>query len=244
MVHNLTLPTLCVSYYFKLPQSTCAMISGNGQAYTLMTYAGSEDFCTLSPVNIQLQILATCMQDSPILLKASNFNLPSANTDAFEVGLKIERKIHRLAWPEICAFVFHEVFSGYSGKPHAALEHISQTYKDSNGTLVTTPVFAYYQRDMNAIRPFSEHVCFPVSVCNYPLTVLTSTSHPFSIVITPTTVNRTTCLLPISAAGSPSSSMQCSQLRRRFRLTRPSPGMLSAVKLSTPTQLCILARQR
>jgi hypothetical protein len=58
-------------------------------------------------------------------------------------------------------------FAGYSNKPHVALEHICQTYKDSNGTLITTPVFAYYQRVMNTIHPFSKDVCFPVSVCNY-----------------------------------------------------------------------------
>jgi hypothetical protein len=106
------------------------------------------------------------MQDSPILLKASEFNLPLANTNAFEVSLEIERKIRQLAWPEICASVFHEVFPGYSDKPHAALEHICQTYKDSDGTLVTTPVCANYQRVMNAISPSSKEVCFSVSMCN------------------------------------------------------------------------------
>jgi hypothetical protein len=167
MVCNPTPLILCMSYYFELPQSTRTMISGNEQAYTLVTYAGPKDFCTLSPANVQLQILAACMQDSPILLKASDFNLPLANTNAFEVGLKIERKIRQLAWPEICASAFHKVCPGYSDKPHAALEHIRQTYKDSNGTLVTSPVFAYYQRDINAICHFSKDVCFPVSVCNY-----------------------------------------------------------------------------
>jgi hypothetical protein len=78
MVCNPTPPILCVSYYFELPQSTCALTSGNGQAYTLVAYAGPEDFRNLSHANVQLQILAACMQDSPILLKASNFNLPSA----------------------------------------------------------------------------------------------------------------------------------------------------------------------
>jgi hypothetical protein len=84
---------LGVSYYFDLSQSTCAMISGNGQAYTLVTCAGPKDFRTLSPANAQLQILATCMQDSPILLKASNFKLPLANTNAFKVGPEIEHRI-------------------------------------------------------------------------------------------------------------------------------------------------------
>jgi hypothetical protein len=53
LVRNLTPPILCVSYYFELPQSTCAMISGNGQAcYTLLTYAGPKDFYTLSPADV------------------------------------------------------------------------------------------------------------------------------------------------------------------------------------------------
>jgi hypothetical protein len=167
MVRNPTPPILCVSYYFEFPQSTHALTSSNGQAYTLVTYAGPENFRTLSPAYVQLQILAACMQDSPIILKASNFNLSSANTDAFEVGLEIECKIQQLAWPEICASVFHEVCPSHSDKPHAALEQICQTYKDCNGTLVTTPVFAYYQRVINAICPFSKDICFPVSVCNY-----------------------------------------------------------------------------
>jgi hypothetical protein len=107
------------------------------------------------------------MQDSPILLMASNFNLPSANTNAFKVGLEIKCKIRQLAWPEICTFNFHKVCTGYSDKPHAALKDVCQTYKDSNGTLVTTPVLAYYQRVMNAICPFSKDVRFPISVCNY-----------------------------------------------------------------------------
>jgi hypothetical protein len=143
------------------------MISGNGQAYTLVTYVNPKDFRTLSPANVQLQILAACMQDSPIFLKASDFNLSSANTNAFEVDLEIERKIQKLAWPEICASIFHEVCPGYSDKPNAALKHICQTYKDNDRTLVTTPVFAYYQRIMNANHPFSKDVHFPVSVCNY-----------------------------------------------------------------------------
>ncbi len=96
-----------------------------------MTYAGPDDFRMLSSTEVQLQVLAACMQDSPILLEASDFNLPLANTDAFKIDLKIERKIQQLAWPEICASILHEVCPGYSDKPHATLEHIGQTYKDT-----------------------------------------------------------------------------------------------------------------
>ncbi len=79
------------------------------------------------------------------------------------------------------------------------LEHICQTYKDSNGALVTTPVFAYYQRVMNAICPFSKDVHFLVSLCNDLIDGLTTSASPqFSVVITQTTVNPITCLLPIT----------------------------------------------
>jgi hypothetical protein len=61
-----------------------------------MTYAGSDDFRTLSPADIHLQILAACMQDSPILLKASNFNLPLTNTDAFEIGPEMNGRFNSL----------------------------------------------------------------------------------------------------------------------------------------------------
>jgi hypothetical protein len=51
-------------------------------------------------------------------------------------------------------------------KPHAALDHIKQFYVDSDGNMVSTPVFAYYQRMMNGMRPFAGKTRFPVSVCN------------------------------------------------------------------------------
>jgi hypothetical protein len=103
MVCTPTPPILQVSYYFKFLQSTCAMTYSHDHAYTLVMYAGPA---------VQLQILASCMQDSPILLKASGFNLPLANTDAFEIGLEIEWKIRQLAWPEIYASIFHKVCLG------------------------------------------------------------------------------------------------------------------------------------
>jgi hypothetical protein len=87
--HMVCTPTpliLQVSYYFELPKSTCLMTNGHGHAYTLMTYAGPDNWPTLSLAKVQLQILAACMQDSPILLEA----LALANTDAFELGLEID----------------------------------------------------------------------------------------------------------------------------------------------------------
>ncbi len=155
MVRSATALILHAIYYFKLPQLQQALVNGNAVNYTLTTYTGPGDLRTLSPAEVQLNILELCMQDLPILLKASNFNLQSANTDCSEIGLEIEGKIRQLAWPEICASVFHKVCPGYSDKPHATLEHIWQTYKDVHGTVVTSPVFAYYHRIMNAIRPLA-----------------------------------------------------------------------------------------
>jgi hypothetical protein len=66
------------------------MTNGHGHTYNLVPYAGPNDFRQLSSAKVQLQILATCMQDSPILLKALDVDLHLVNTDVFEIGLEIE----------------------------------------------------------------------------------------------------------------------------------------------------------
>jgi hypothetical protein len=78
----------------------------------------------------------------------------------------MEQKILMLAWHHLCTSVFAKICPGYSSQPHAALDHIKQSYVGSEGNMVSTPVFAYYQRMMNVMRPFAGEACFPVSVCN------------------------------------------------------------------------------
>ncbi len=111
-------------------------------------------------------ILDPCLQDGPVLLKASDFNSRIANTDSLDISLDIEQKILKLAWHQLCTSVFAEICPGYSSQPHAALDHIKQSYVDTEGNMVSTPVFAYYQRMMNGMRPFAGEARFPVSLCN------------------------------------------------------------------------------
>jgi hypothetical protein len=135
-------------------------------AYNLVSFLRAEDLCTLTPPEVQRVLLDACLQDGPVLLKASNFNLQNANTDSTDIPLDIEQKILKLAWHHLCTSVFAKICPGYSSQPHAALDHIKQSYVDSEGNMVSTPVFAYYQCMMNGMRPFAGEAYFPVSVCN------------------------------------------------------------------------------
>ncbi len=142
------------------------MTNGNGRAYNLVSFLGINDLRTLTPPLFKANILDPCLQDGPVLLKVSNFNLQNANTDLTDISLDIKQKILKLAWHQICTSVFTEIYPGYSSQPHAALDHIKQSYVDGDGNMVSTPVFTYYQRMMNGMRPFAGEARFPVSVCN------------------------------------------------------------------------------
>ncbi len=169
LVTALPYPTgtvLHAAYYIELPQGTRAMTNGNGGAYTLVSYLGPTDLRTLTPPKDKAQILDVCLQDGPVLLQASNFNLATANTDANAFAINTERKILKIAWHQICTSIFNEICPEYSNQPQAALEHIKQSYQDGDGNVVCTPAFAYYQRMMNAMQPFAGDERFPISICN------------------------------------------------------------------------------
>ncbi len=142
------------------------MTNGVGAAYNLVSFLGVDDLRTLTPPVVQTVLLHACLQDGPVLLKASDFNLQNANTDSTDIALNIKQKILKLAWHQLCASVFAKICPGYSSQPHAALDHFKQSYVNSEGNMVSTLVFAYYQRMMNGLRPFAGEACFPVSVCN------------------------------------------------------------------------------
>jgi hypothetical protein len=158
--------TLRFSYYMELPQETRAMTNGAGAAYTLVSFLGVDDLRTLTPEMVRDHILSQVHQDGPVMLAASDFNLTSANTDSVSIAAEIDGKIIKLAWHQLCSSIFTELCPGYSNQPQAALEYIKQSYVDTDGNLVCTPVFAYYQRMMNAMRPFAGEAQFPKSVCN------------------------------------------------------------------------------
>jgi hypothetical protein len=142
------------------------MTNGVGGAYNLVSFLGSDNLCTLTPHEVQRVLLDACLQDGLVLSKASDFNLQNTNTDSTDIALNIEQKILKLAWHHLCTSIFAKICPGYSSQSHAALDHIKQSYVNSEGNMVSTPVFTYYQRMMNGMRPFAGEARFPVSVCN------------------------------------------------------------------------------
>jgi hypothetical protein len=69
---------LSVKYYIELPQSLRAMTNGAGAAHTLVSFLGVDDLRNLTPPEVKTVLLDTCLQDGPVLLKASDFNLQNA----------------------------------------------------------------------------------------------------------------------------------------------------------------------
>jgi hypothetical protein len=129
LVTTLPYPTSTVlraAYYIELPQGTRAMTNRNGGAYTLVSYLGPADLRTLTPPEVKAQILDIFLQDGPVLLQASNFNLATANTDTNAFAIDTKRKILKIAWHQICTSIFNEICPEYSNQPQAALEHIKQ----------------------------------------------------------------------------------------------------------------------
>jgi hypothetical protein len=147
---------LHVLYYLELSQGTQAMVNGSHVNFNLTLYFGPANLRTMIPDNICTVILDACLQTGPVVLKKlSGYNLAQANTDSTKIAHDIKTKILKLAWPQICSSVLGEICPGYSNQPQAALEHIRQTFTVKEGDVVTTPIFAYYQRIMNAMLPFS-----------------------------------------------------------------------------------------
>ena len=157
---------LRASFYIELPQGSRQVIDGNGNPYQLVSFLGADNLRTLTRDEVQIDILDIVQQSGPMLLRASDFNLNVANTDAHDIARDIDQKILKMAWHQICASVFEEICTGYTNQPQAALDHIKQSFVDAEGNTVCIPVYAYYQRMMSAMRPFASDERFPKSVCN------------------------------------------------------------------------------
>jgi hypothetical protein len=152
-------------FYIELLQTSWKLTNGTGSAYTLLTFHGVSDLRTLSPADVQAQLLIVTFQDGPIDLQPARFNLSLARTDSTELRSEIEAKILRLSFSTVCNALFLELCPGYSSQPHAAIDHICQIYVDCNGNQVASMVQAYFQQLMGAAHPFSSQRDFPVSVC-------------------------------------------------------------------------------
>ena len=142
------------------------MTNGTNVAYNLTSYLGPDDLRTLTPDTVRATILWPVLQDGPVLLDSPDFNLQNAMTNSIGIAMEVDGKILKLAWHQLCTSIFKELCPGYSNHPQATLEHIKQSYLDTKGNLVCTPVFAYYQRMINAMRLFASKARFPKSVCN------------------------------------------------------------------------------
>jgi hypothetical protein len=159
-------PTILrAEYYIELPQTSRQLVNSTGTAYNLLMFHGASDIQTLSPVEIQAQLLEVTFQDGPVDLQPARFNLLSAETDSTELRSEIEAKILRLSFSMVCNALFLELCPRYSSQPHAAIDHICQMHADRDGNQVASTVQAYFQQLMGAARPFSSQQEFPVSVC-------------------------------------------------------------------------------
>jgi hypothetical protein len=165
-MHNYGPMTLHVRFYLELHQTTFAMVNGNNQAYNLTTLHGTAVLATLTSNKVPAQILEPNLQDGPIALWLVDFNLGDANIDTTAIRKTIHTKILKLGFKQICASIFTHLCPGYSNQPHAVLEHIQQTSIGPDGQPVTATVAEYYQRMMNAVRPFATQQCYVISVCD------------------------------------------------------------------------------
>jgi hypothetical protein len=162
-VHGLTI--LRVEYYIELPQSSQDLLNGNNQNYRLTSWTGASDLRTLTAVKFMQNVLSHTLQDGPIDLLRPEFNLTSAKTDSTTIEAEIGSKIIRLATPSVLDTLFNQLCPGYSKEPHAALNHVWQTYNDANENKVFSSVYDYYTQILAASRPFIDMETLPVSVC-------------------------------------------------------------------------------
>jgi hypothetical protein len=163
---NSTGPTILrAEYYIELPQTSRQLLNSQHTAYNLLTFHGPSNIHTLSPNQVQAQLLNITFQDGPVNLQPARFNLSLARTDSNEMRSDIEARILRLAFSTVCNTLFLKLCPGYSSQPHAAIDHIHQSPTDRNGNQVISLVQAYFKQLMGAAHPFSSHREFPVSVC-------------------------------------------------------------------------------
>jgi hypothetical protein len=87
-------PTILrAEYYIKLQQMSRQLFNWQHTAYNLLTFHGPGDLRTLSPAEIQAQILDMMFQNGPVNLQPACFNLSSARTDSTELLSEIKAKI-------------------------------------------------------------------------------------------------------------------------------------------------------
>ncbi len=76
--------------------------------------------------------------------------LGEVDIDSNGLQEKIQTKILKLGFRQICHSIFLQFCPGYSDQPHAALNHICQSSTGPNCQLVMLTVIKFYQRLMNS----------------------------------------------------------------------------------------------
>ena len=115
----------------------------NNQPYCLSTWLGSTDLRAIAAANFACAVLAHTHKDGPINLLHPDLNLTSAKTDLSNIKVEISSKIIRLASPLVLNTFFIQLFPGYLKEPHAALNHVRQTYNNQNGNAVFSIIYDY-----------------------------------------------------------------------------------------------------
>ncbi len=159
------LTILRVKFYIELPQSTCNMTNERSKPYCLTSWLGNADLRAMSATNLTHNVLSLTLQDRPIDPLCPKFNLTLAKMDSTTIKAEISSKIVCLATPLVLNSLFNQLCPGYSKKPHAALDHIRQTYGNANGNTVFSSVYEYYTQILVASCPFINQEVLPVSVC-------------------------------------------------------------------------------
>ncbi len=85
--------------------------------------------------------------------------------DSTIIEEEINSKIIRLATPSVLDTLFNQLCPGYSKEPHAALDHVRQTYDDATGNTIFLSVYDYYNQILAASRSFIDMEVLPVSIC-------------------------------------------------------------------------------
>ncbi len=134
---------LRVEYYIELPQGHQDLVDGHQQQYHLTTFLGLDNISLMPPQELSHNILGVTLQDGPIDLLRPNFNLMSAKMNSTTIKAEISSKIIKLATPSILDHLLNQLCPGNSKEPHAALNHIWQTYEDTSCNMIFSSVSNY-----------------------------------------------------------------------------------------------------
>jgi hypothetical protein len=98
--------------------------------------------------------------------------------DSSAIKAAINSKTICLATPLVLDSLFNQLCPGYSKEPHTALNHIRQTYEDTEGNTIFSSVYNYYTQILTASCPFMDQETLPVSICQAFINGLNSRLSP------------------------------------------------------------------